>query len=92
MLAIHDSLDGQVDETEYTNSSIGELFDVIEKDKITPEERACMKDEYNEENAKKQAIREEKEKMARNFKAFGTLTDEQIASATGLSLEIVKGL
>jgi predicted transposase/invertase (TIGR01784 family) len=96
MLAIHDSLDGQVDETEYTNSSIGELFDIIEKDKITPEERARMKDEYNEENAKKQAKDEgRKEGMkeaARNFKALGALTDEQIANATGLSLEIVKAL
>ncbi|EDN71555.1 hypothetical protein BGP_5871 [Beggiatoa sp. PS] len=92
MQAIDDSLDGEVDEEKYTNPSIQALFEVIEKDKITPEERARMKDEYNEEHAKKQAIREEKEKIARNFKAFGTLTDEQIASATGLSLEIVKAL
>jgi hypothetical protein len=55
MRAIHDSLDEQVNEDEYTNASITELFQAIEKDKITPEERARMKDEYNEEEAKKQA-------------------------------------
>ena len=111
MRAIYDSLDEQVDEETYTNPSIGELFQVIEKDKITPEERACMKDEYNHEEAKKKAKdegfqkgkkegeekgrKEGEEKIkeaACNLKALGTLTDEQIASATGLSLEMVKAL
>jgi len=99
MQAIHDSLSGEVDEDKYTNSSIQELFQVIEKDKITPEERARMKDEYNEEKAKKDAREEGRqegeEKMkeaARHFKALDILTDEQIANATGLNLEMVKTL
>jgi len=103
MQAIHDSLDGKVDETEYSNPSIQELFQVIEKDKITPEERARMKEEHNREKAEtrkfnegeKKGRKEGEEKMkeaARNFKALGALTDEQIANATGLSLEIVKTL
>jgi len=45
MQAIDDSLDEKVDENEYSNPSIQALFKVIEKDKITPEERARMKDE-----------------------------------------------
>jgi hypothetical protein len=96
MKAIDDSLDEKVDEEKYTNPSIQELFCVIEKDKITPEERASMKEEYNQNQSLKQAKKEGEEKgmkkAARNFKALGTLTDEQIASATGLNLEIVKTL
>ncbi|MEK8018762.1 MAG: hypothetical protein VSS75_017965 [Candidatus Parabeggiatoa sp.] len=104
MQAIHDSLDGEVDDEAYTNPSIQELFQVIEKDKITPEERARMKEEHNQEAAEMQKFKEGEEKgrkegkdegmkeAARNFKALGTLTDEQIASSTGLSLEIVKAL
>ncbi|EDN69675.1 conserved hypothetical protein [Beggiatoa sp. PS] len=73
---------------------------MIEKDKITPEERRRMKEEYNEEKAKKDARDEgwkegeaaTQEKTARNLRAIGTLTDEQIANATGLSLEMVKAL
>jgi len=96
MQAINDSLDEKVDEEKYTNPSIQALFCVIEKDKITPEERASMKDEYNQEEAKKKAEEkgrnEEKEKTVRNLKAIGVLTEEQIASVTGLSLERVKAL
>ncbi len=103
MQAIHDSLDGKVDEADYTNPSIQALFQVIEKDKITPEERKRMKEEHNWEEAemrkfkegKDEGIKEGKKKMkeaARNLKALGTLTDEQIASATGLSLEMIKAL
>jgi len=111
MQAIDDSLDEKVDEKEYSNPSIQELFKVIEKEKITPEERARMKEEYNQEDAEKQSfkkgqnegwkngkekgLKEGKEKMkeaARNLKALGTLTMEQIASATGLTLKVVKAL
>lgn len=103
MQAIHDSLDGQVDEALYTNPSINELFQVIEKDKITPDERTRMKEEYNEDKAKQEAkeegfqegLKEGEEKMkqaARNLKALGTLTDEQIAQVTGLTVETVKAL
>ena len=103
MQAIHDSLDGKVDEADYSNPSIQALFQVIEKDKITPEERKRMKEEHNWEEAemrkfkegKDEGIKEGKKKMkeaARNLKALGTLTDEQIASATGLSLEMIKAL
>ncbi|HEW97521.1 MAG: hypothetical protein DRR16_17140 [Candidatus Parabeggiatoa sp. nov. 3] len=108
MQAIHDSLDGKVDEADYTNPSIQALFQVIEKDKITPEERKRMKEEHNREEAemrkfkegKNEGIKEGEEngrkkgikETARNFKALGTLTDEQIASATGLSLEMIKAL
>jgi len=104
MLAIDDSLDKKVNEDEYTNPSIQALFEVIEKDKITPEERARMKEEHNHEEAAMQFFKDGKEKgwkdgkdegikeTARNFKAYGKLTEEEIASITGLTLEIVKAL
>jgi hypothetical protein len=96
MLAIDDSLDEKVDEAKYTNPSIQTLFGVIEKDKITPEERARMKEEYNREEAKTQAFKKGELKgikeTAHKIKALGTLTDEQIASGTGLTLEMVKTL
>ncbi len=120
MQAIYDSLDKQVDEAKYTNPAIQVLFEVIENDKITPEERARMKEEDNQAELETQAFKEgeekgwnagkdegrlegklegrlegrmaEKEETARNLMALGTLTEEQIASATGLSLEAVKAL
>jgi predicted transposase/invertase (TIGR01784 family) len=108
MQAIYDSLDKQVDETKYTNPSIQALFDVIEQDKITPEERARMKEEHNHDEAEAQNFKEGEEKgwkegikegetanqqkTARNLKANGKLTEEEIANITGLSLEIVKAL
>jgi predicted transposase/invertase (TIGR01784 family) len=103
MQAINDSLDEKVDEAGYTNPAIQALFDAIEQSKVTPEERAQMKEEDNQAEAETQAFKEGEEKgrkegeeklrtTARNFKALGTLTEEQIASATGLSLEIVKAL
>jgi predicted transposase/invertase (TIGR01784 family) len=108
MQAIDDSLDERVDEEKYTNPLIRELFQVIEKDQITPEERARMKEEYNQEKANKEA--EEKgwkqgkdegwkegeaatqEKLASNLKANGKLTEEEIANITGLSLERIQAL
>ena len=105
--AIDDSLDEEVDEKDYKNPNIQRLFDLIEQDKITPEERARMKDEYSQAQLKKEGFDEgygegkedgieegiEKGKIetARNFKALG-ISEEQIASATGLSLDEVKAL
>ena len=80
-----------------------DLFELIEKDRITPEERASMKDEYNQQELEKLAgknirLAEEngrqagKMETAQNVKALGILTDEQIAIATGLTLEQIKAL
>jgi len=55
--AIDDSLDGQVEESDYQSEIIQEVFALIKKDKITPQEYARMKDEY----ANEQYIKEKKE-------------------------------
>jgi len=101
--AIHETLTGSVNKTDYNNQEIKRLFEIIAADKTTPEDRARMKEEYNQEEVKREAkdeglqegIKEGEEKMkqaARNLKVLGTLTDEQIATATGLTVDTVKAL
>jgi len=111
--AIQDSLDEEVDESYYKNPEIKHIFNLIEKDKVTPTERALMFDQHaneefeqevfdkwkeigfddgygeGKEDGKKEGKEEEKMETARNLKALGVLTEEQIASVTGLSLKEV---
>jgi hypothetical protein len=47
--AIDDSLDEQVDETDFHNQFIQEIFTLIKKDTTTPQEYARMKQEYSDE-------------------------------------------
>jgi len=98
--AIKDSLDEQVDETQYTHPAIQKVFQTIEKDLVTPQERARMFEEYNqeqkkrelEENGRKEGRREMAEATARNLLSLGLLTTAQIAKTTGLTLKQVKAL
>ncbi len=71
MRAIQDSLDEQVEENDYTVSEIRKIFDYIEKDLISPEERAKMFDEYGEEHVKQEKFEEGKQEGIReNVKAM----------------------
>jgi predicted transposase/invertase (TIGR01784 family) len=104
MEAIEDSLDEEVDESHYTHPKIQQVFDLIEKDKVTPQERASMFDEYSMEEVKQEKLRKMREKgrqegeqkareeSACNLLSIGLLTEEQIAQAMGLTLERVKTL
>jgi hypothetical protein len=47
--AINDSLDGEVDENLYQRDEIQRIFSLIEKDQVSPQEYARMKDEYGYE-------------------------------------------
>ena len=47
--AINDSLDEQVEETDFHNPFIQEVFTLIQKDTTTPQEYAGMKQEYSDE-------------------------------------------
>ncbi|MCP4110961.1 MAG: hypothetical protein GY749_36470 [Desulfobacteraceae bacterium] len=65
MLAINDSLDEEVDESKYKHPDIRKLFELIEKDMITPKEYAAMKNEYGlelylEEKARKFQLKNSK--------------------------------
>lgn len=98
MNAIEDSLDGMVDESAYVRPEIHRIFSHIEKDMISPHERAKMFDEYGQEEIKKEqfekgretGIRETLFQTARNLLSVGILTVEQIAQATGLSIEEIR--
>jgi predicted transposase/invertase (TIGR01784 family) len=98
MLAIEDSLDGTVDESAYRHPVIHRVFDLIEKDLITPKEYAVMKDEYSfrqvmdEEYGKglEKGIEKGRRETAANFLKTGILTEEQVAQASGLSLEEIR--
>lgn len=88
MRAMEDTLDELVDESAYSRPEILELFRRIEKDGVTPKENAAMKDEYSQ----RQILDERLEKTAMNLINMGVLTEEQIAQATGLSVEAVRQL
>jgi predicted transposase/invertase (TIGR01784 family) len=96
MEAFYDTLDSEVSPDRYENPYIGEMFELIEEDKITPDERARMKEENNLEegqrDAREEGREEGREEIARNLLVMGSLSAEQIASATGLTLERVKAL
>jgi predicted transposase/invertase (TIGR01784 family) len=54
LLAIEDSLDDEVEETKYQIPEIQKAFAYIEKDKVSPDELATMKDEYSYELLKRE--------------------------------------
>jgi len=102
--AIEDSLDEQIDESHYTKPEIQRIFNLIEKDKVTPEERARMFEEYSQEQIKQEkfqegvekglaeGLKQAREESARHLLSLGVLTEAQIAQATGLSVEALKTL
>ncbi|NOQ35918.1 MAG: hypothetical protein GQ569_08480 [Methylococcaceae bacterium] len=98
MRAIDDSLDGQVDETEYHLPEILKIFSHIERDDISPVEKARMIDEYNFEELKQTQFDnglkegEEKGKITEKLTMATTMLKEgfdinTIAKITGLNEE-----
>jgi len=100
MNAIDASMDGSINEENYENPNLLKMFEIIKEDNLTPDERAQMKEEYNRmedmEIAHAKGIQEGQakglEKAARNLLALGSMSVEDIASVTGLSVERVKML
>jgi len=102
--AIEDSLDEEVDESHYSKPEIRHLFNMIEKDKVTPEDRARMFDQHAEEEFKQsmfdkwrgvgydEGYVEAQAEIAKKLKASRSLTEEQIVSLTGLSLDEIRDL
>ena len=86
--AINDTLDEQVDETQYDNEIIQRMFEHIEQDSVTPQERARMFDEYGQEQLRrdeyKLGVAEAKLETARKMLAKGYDLAE-VAELTGLS-------
>ena len=105
--AIDDSLAEQVEEQDYHNEILQEVFSLIKKDKITPGEYARMKNEYSDEEyvqeqtqkARDEGMEKGREEgkeegvllIAKNMKQAKVATIT-IAEVTGLSIEQVESL
>jgi len=74
--AIDDTLDGQVDETQYHSDIIQRIFEHIEEDGVSPKERARMFDEYGEEQLKRKMLAEAKDEGEAKGKAEGEAKGE----------------
>jgi predicted transposase/invertase (TIGR01784 family) len=97
--AIDDTLDEVVEEANYQHPQVRRIFDLIERDQISPDERARMIEEYNREQLRRETFaegkaegeRQEKIKIARALLTTG-VDLALIVQATGLSLEEVVAL
>lgn len=101
MQAINDTLDKEVDETQYESIPILKMFDHILTNQISPEERARMIEEYHmdeleedsfakgEEVGIEKGIEKEKKEIAKAMLSKG-MTITSISEITGLSKEEIE--
>ncbi len=97
--AINDTLDEEVDESQYGEGVIQKMFEAIRRDHLSPEERARMIEEYHQEELQqakfeegiKEGEKKEKRLIATNFLQKGVAPD-LVAEATGLSALEIAGL
>ena len=101
--AIDDTLDEEVDESHYHNAIIQQVFDSIEKDSITADERAVMFDEYNEQQLRKKELKESRQEgeiagvkkgqllIAKTMLEKG-LAKEMIVEMTDLAIEDINAI
>ena len=85
MRAIDDTLDKEVEENDYQNPLIRRIFDLIEQDSVSPEERARMFEEYNQEQVKRETYTEGKAAG----KAAGKLEIARTLLAEGMDLALI---
>ncbi len=95
LLAIQDTLDEKVEETDYHLPEILKIFEYIEKDSVSPAERAKMFDEHGQELLQEEKFAEGKAEskieIASNLINMG-LAVEQIVTATGLTVKEINAL
>jgi len=84
LLAIQDTLDGEVEESAHPMPEIQKVFNYIKKDDISPEERAKMFDEHAQALLQEDKKAEGKLEIAQAMLAEGEPL-EKIAKYTGLS-------
>ncbi|MCK4492690.1 MAG: PD-(D/E)XK nuclease family transposase [Methylococcales bacterium] len=101
--AIDDTLDEEVDESHYHNAIIQQVFNSIEKDSITADERAVMFDEYNEQQFRKKELKESRQEgeiagvkkgqllIAKTMLEKG-LAKEMIVEMTDLAIEDINAI
>ena len=86
--AINDTLDEEVDEERYSRPEIHKLFDHIQKDRISPAERARMIEEYHQEELQKTQFDEGRLSVAKALLQEGIAPDI-IAKTTGFPLDVI---
>ena len=87
--AINDTLDEQVEETDYPNPLIRRIFDLIEQDSISPEERARMFEEYNQEQVKRETFAEGEKEGLRKGKLEEKLEIARSLLAKDMALALI---
>ncbi|RKZ74791.1 MAG: hypothetical protein DRR19_29820 [Candidatus Parabeggiatoa sp. nov. 1] len=91
--AINDTLDEEADENEYDNPLIKQLFQIISKDKTTPEEYAHMKEEYNQRQILVNGQKKIRLEAARECLLLSDkLTEQEMAKITGLTVDDIRAL
>ena len=92
--AIDDTLDEEVDERQYHRPAIQKMFEYIQQDQFSPEERAEMIEEHHQEELQhsrfQEGKRESQREIARNL--LDVLDIETISRKTGLSREEIDAL
>jgi len=85
LAVIEDSLDEQVEETDYQLAMVQKIFQHIEKDLISPEERARMIEEYHLEQLKRAQFAEglEQGKLEGKLEGEATLLQRQLERRFG---------
>jgi hypothetical protein len=71
LLAIADSLDEEVEESTYHHPEIQKIFQYIEKDRVSPDERARMIEEYHQQEKFEEGIEAGKMETAKRMLAEG---------------------
>lgn len=84
LLAINDSLDEQVDERQYTQPEIKQIFNIIEKDLVTPNERARMFEESHQEELKQSSFAEGQAEGRTQGRTEQAITSARAMLADGL--------
>jgi predicted transposase/invertase (TIGR01784 family) len=96
LLAINDSLDEQVDETLYHKACVQKILTTIRKNTLTPAERARMKDEYSEEELRREewekAEQRGLEKGKREGRHEGKLETARLMLAEGMDINLISKL
>ncbi len=97
--AIEDSLDEQVDESHYHRTIIQKVFEKIDASRVSPEDKARMIEEFNQDALLKEKLMESEEKIKNekaNEIARNMLNDGEdkakIAKFTGLTIDQINEL
>jgi hypothetical protein len=89
--AIEDSLDGEVDESHYKLAEIQKVFQHIERDDISPDEKARMIEEYHLEEAIDESVKKAKKTIIKNMLA-NNISMATIIEVTDLTANEIEDL